>query len=179
MKAVFVFGRFNPPTIGHEKLIGKLSEVSRSTNAAPFVFLSQTQDGEKNPLPWDKKAYFFSKMFPGVPVVNDQGISTMTHVLEMFQDQGYDDISMVVGDDRVDAFKWIYQYLDDFGIKNFNIISAGERDPDADGATGASASKARELVANNNFEEFNRIIPGSDTLAKMLFKEVQKNLIIQ
>lgn len=175
-KAAFVFGRFNPPTIGHQKLLTKLKELSSTERMAPFVFLSHTADAKDNPLPWELKTRFFAEMFPDQPLVLNPAVRTIEDAILDMSRQGFNDITLVVGNDRVSHFGWINNYLEDYKIAKFNVVSAGERDPNAQGAIGASASKARELVRTNDYKSFKTLIPASDRTARELFEELTKVL---
>jgi len=174
---VFTFGRFNPPTIGHEKLVSKVSEVASSQNADHVVYLSKTQKPGKDPLSWHDKYDLFRKMFPSINVSRDHAIINPYVALETLGKK-YDNVIMVVGSDRVERFKGDMQkYLAEWGIKNFDVVSAGERDPDADGAVGMSASKARQLATDGNFAAFAQALPSSinNATKKVVYNKIRKN----
>ena len=175
---VFTFGRFNPPTIGHEKLVAKVAEVARQENANHVVFLSKTHKPGKDPLSWKDKYDLFRKMFPHTNVSRDQSINTPYVAMEALGKE-YDKVIMVVGSDRVAQFESEMQkYLKEWGINDFQVVSAGERDPDAEGAGGMSASKARQLAAENNFDLFSKALPNSinNSTKKVVFNKIRKNL---
>lgn len=175
---VFTFGRFNPPTIGHQKLVEKVQAVAaKLPNADHIVYLSQTQKPGKDPLSWKDKISLFKKMFPSVNVSTDTSIKNPYVALETLGKQ-YRNVIMVVGSDRVERFKGDMQkYLAEFGIKNFDVVSAGERDPDAEGAEGMSASKARQLAYDGNFQNFAKTLPSSinNATKKVVFDKIRKN----
>jgi FAD synthase len=174
---VFTFGRFNPPTIGHQKLVSKVSEVASSQNADHVVYLSKTQKPGKDPLSWQDKYDLFRKMFPSINVSRDHAIINPYVALETLGKK-YDNVIMVVGSDRVERFKGDMQkYLAEWGIKNFDVVSAGERDPDADGAEGMSASKARQLATDGNFAAFAQALPSSinNATKKVVYNKIRKN----
>ena len=175
---VFTFGRFNPPTIGHQKLAEKVQAVAaKLPNADHVVYLSQTQKPGKDPLSWKDKISLFKKMFPTVNVSTDTSIKNPYLALEALGKK-YDNVIMVVGSDRVERFKGDMQkYLHEWGIVNFDVISAGERDPDAEGAEGMSASKARQLATDGNFEEFSKALPSTinNATKKVVFNKIRKN----
>jgi FAD synthase len=175
---VFTFGRFNPPTIGHQKLAEKVQAVAENLpNADHVVYLSQTQKPGKDPLSWKDKISLFKKMFPSVNVSTDTSIKNPYLALEALGKK-YDNVIMVVGSDRVERFKGDMQkYLAEWGIKNFDVISAGERDPDAEGAEGMSASKARQLATDGNFEEFSKALPSTinNATKKVVYNKIRKN----
>ena len=151
---VFTFGRMNPPTVGHSKLIQTVIDEAKSQGADHDIYLSQKTSGTKDPLPWEYKRKVTQAMFPGVNISGDATIRTPYQALEELGKR-YNNVTIVVGADRVEKFRaGMEPYTADFGIENFKVISAGERDPDADGVAGMSASKARQLAADGNEEEF-------------------------
>ena len=173
--AVITFGRFNPPTIGHEKMINRIAAVAKRYGGDAYVFASGSQDPKKNPLPYDEKIKLMKRMFPvrghNLFKYSSSKVPTVMHAAsELFKD-GYEELVMVVGSDRVKQFK---KLLPDYngvegkphGFYNFgkiSIESAGERDPDADGAEGMSASKMREFVIASDYDSFAAGMP--DTLS--------------
>ncbi len=174
---VFTFGRFNPPTIGHQKLVSKVSEVAANQNADHIVYLSKTQKKGKDPLSWQDKYNLFRKMFPSINISRDHAIINPYIAMEALGKK-YDNIIMVVGSDRVERFRGDMQkYLDEWGIKNFEVVSAGERDPDSEGAEGMSASKARQLATDGNFAEFTKALPSSinNATKKVVYNKIRKN----
>ena len=174
---MFTFGRFNPPTIGHQKLVSKVSEVAANQGADHIVYLSKTQKPGKDPLSWHDKYNLFRKMFRSINVSRDHAIINPYVALETLGKK-YDNVIMVVGSDRVERFKGDMQkYLAEFGIKNFDVVSAGERDPDAEGAEGMSASKARQLAVSGDFQGFAQALPSSinNATKKVVFDKIRKN----
>ncbi len=181
----FTFGRMNPPTIGHEKLMRTLSEKSGKN---PYrVYLSQTQDKKKNPLTFVEKIKYARKMFPkhARQIMADKKIKNVFDVATKLYDEGYKHISLVVGSDRLNEFKILLNKYNGkkarHGFYNFekiNIISAGERDPDADGTTGMSASKMRQAVEQKDFTKFSQGLPRnmSNTEAKKLYNSVRMGM---
>ena len=173
---VFTFGRFNPPTIGHEILINQVKSVAEQYGADYIIFASQSQDKKKNPLTFTEKVFFMEKMFPGTNFNKDLSLKTPFQALEALG-QKYDRAVLVVGSDRVPEFKSrMAPYVEEFGYKDLIVVSAGERDPDADGAEGMSASKARELAMSGDLEQFKKAIPGNDNLASMMYNKVRAGL---
>jgi hypothetical protein len=154
----FTFGRMNPPTIGHGKLLSVLS--TKAGKNPWFAYVSQSQNAKKDPLTYDQKVKHVRKMFPkfGRNVMLDKKVRTVFDIAVILFDQGFNRITMVVGSDRVTEFKTL---LDKYngekarhGFYNFEkimVVSAGERDPDAEGVEGMSASKQRENAKNNDF----------------------------
>jgi phosphopantetheine adenylyltransferase len=181
---VFSFGRFNPPTIGHEKLIEKAAANAKGNNFR--IYASQSQDAKKNPLSYDDKIKFMRKMFPryGRNIIHDSSIRTVFDILVGLYKEGYSKVSMVVGSDRVKEFEVLankYNGQDArHGFYNFedgiNIISAGERDPDKDTVSGMSASKMREAAADEDFGSFMKGMPSNFSGARDLFNAIRKGM---
>ena len=179
----FVFGRFNPPTIGHKKLFDHLKKVSRG--GAYRIYASRTVDSKKNPLLFKDKIKFLRKMFPkhARNVMSDKDVKTVFDVAVKLYDQGFHKVTMVVGADRVREFDILLNKYN--GVKGrhgfyefqgaMNVISAGERDPDADGATGMSASKMRMAAQQNDLEGFSKGLP-SGYHPNDLFNAVRKGM---
>ena len=187
--AVFTFGRMNPPTIGHEKLINKIKDVANKHRADWFVYLSSSQDSKKNPLSFDRKIFYAKKMFGrDVNQKNFPKEPTALHAASALHDKGYKKLVMVVGSDRVGQFEKLmkqYNGVDNkpHGYYNFDtidVVSAGERDPDAEGVEGMSASKLRGFAVKGNFSDFKDGLPGlSEKDARSLFNEIRKGLKLQ
>ncbi|CAB4141226.1 hypothetical protein UFOVP410_65 [uncultured Caudovirales phage] len=185
--AVFAFGRLNPPTVGHEKLIDKLISVAKSKNATPFMFVSHTQDAKKNPLSSKDKVKYIKLGMPQISknVVYDLSIKTPFDALAHIIDKGYTDVIMIAGDDRVADFKKnIGAYVNhpdpkkSFNLNSFDVVSAGERDPDSEGVTGISASKMREFATKNDYASFKKGAPSglSDKFARNMFDDIRKGM---
>lgn len=161
--AVVMFGRLNPPTIGHEKLINKM----KSLGGEPLIFLSHTQDSKKNPLSYEDKVRFVEEAFD-IEVV-ETSANDVYSVLHIVYDMGYNKCKYICGADRFDSLsKSIPKYngveVKDpnkfFDFKEIEVISAGERDADSsDEVEAASASKARVFAKNGDYENFSKIVP--------------------
>lgn len=188
--AVITFGRFNPPTIGHAKMINRIVGVAKRNGGHAFIFASGSQDAKKNPLPYDEKIQLMKKMFPNRQhnffkfAANKP--PTVMHAASMLFEDGYEELIMVVGSDRVNQFK---KLLPDYngvegkphGFYNFQKItieSAGERDPDADGAEGMSASKMRQFAIDGNYDAFAEGMPDtlSDRDKRAAYASLRKNM---
>ena len=175
---VFVFGRFNPPTSGHELLFKMVKKIATQNKADHVIYASRTQDKKKNPLPVDRKMHYLKMMFKGFNFVaaNPQErsfIEAATHL-----NKKYKNIIMVAGSDRVAEYERI---LNRYNGKNFKfdtiqVVSAGERDPDSDTASGMSASKMRQFAEKGNFIQFKRGLPNSvrDIDARLLMNELRQ-----
>jgi len=159
----FTFGRFNPPTIGHEKLIRAVEKNAGSDDY--LIYPSQTFKKPKNPLPYDYKVETMKKMFPWAKIETAACCNTIIKVAQDMMMKDYSDIVMVVGSDRVADFDKLLnkQNTIDYTFNTIKVVSAGERDPDADGASGMSASKMREAAKNEKTTDFLEGIP--DTLS--------------
>ena len=160
----FTFGRFNPPTVGHEKLIKAVRKEAASADW--FIIPTQTHKQPNNPLPYQYKANLMKKMFPwAANNIDDKACcTTIIKAAQHLMMKGYTDIVMVVGADRVNDFRSMLEKYNkkDYTFNSIKVLSAGDRDPDADGATGMSASKMREAAKNLETEIFDSGIP--DTL---------------
>ena len=178
-----VFGRFNPPTIGHQKLLDKAKKAAGKGTLR--IYPSRSQDAKKNPLDTDTKYDVMQKMFPNHAdsMVNDPNSKTIFDVLKKAYGDGYSNVNIVVGGDRVKEFdKLATEY--NGKLYNFNsvkTISAGNRDADAEGIEGMSASKMRKAAAENDFETFSKGVPKSldDKTVKQLFNTVKKQMKIK
>jgi nicotinic acid mononucleotide adenylyltransferase len=168
--AVVTFGRFNPITIGHEKLVNKIITIASREKASAQIYLSHTQDRKKNPLSYEQKLTFAQQAFG--PIVKKSEAKTIIQVAKEIQSK-FDRLIVVVGDDRVSEFETLLQKYNgkEFSFESIQVVSAGERDPDADDVTGMSASKMRSYVSAGNFEEFKKGLP---TRLKKSAEEVYK-----
>ena len=181
--AVFAFGRFNPPTIGHQKLIGAIQSTAQKANGKAYLFLSHKQNNKTDPLTFKEKADYIKMFYPDL-AVGDAGVKTIIQALQKIQAEGRTRIIMIAGSDRVQEFeKLLNQYNGKpdkagnelYKFDNIKVMSAGERDPDQEGATGASASKARELANKGQEHEFSKIIMGGNT-GKKLYDIIQDRI---
>ena len=181
----FTFGRMNPPTIGHEKLLDKLAQSSRGSSYR--VYLSQSQDNKKNPLPYVEKVKIARKMFPrhARSIMLNKKVKTIFEALTTIYNEGFANINMVVGSDRVSEFDILINRYNGkkgkhgfYNFRKINVISAGQRDPDAEGTSGASATKQREAAKSNDFTTFAQGLPKkvSNADAKRIFNSVRKGL---
>ncbi len=181
--AVFAFGRFNPPTIGHQKLLDKVISMAQQVDGKGYVFLSQKQNNKTDPLTFKEKQDYLQMFYPKL-AIGDAGVKTIIQALQKIQAEGRTRIVMIAGSDRVAEFqKLLNQYNgkpdkagnDLYKFDSIDVVSAGERDPDQEGASGASASKARELAAKGQEHEFSKVIMGGNT-GKKLYDIVQDRL---
>ena len=185
-KAVyFTFGRMNPPTIGHGKLLDKLSSLSGKNDYK--VFLSHSYDQAKNPLKNAEKVKHVRKMFPkhARNVMLNKNVKTAMDAAVELYNQGYRRLVMVVGSDRIREFDVLLNKYNGkdarhgfYNFESIKVLSAGDRDPDAEGVEGMSASKQRENAKNNDFVSFSQGLPKSmsNRDAKALFNAVRKGM---
>ena len=168
--AVFAFGRFNPPTIGHQKLLSKVLDTATELNGKGYVFLSQKQNNKTDPLTFKEKQDYIQMFYPNL-AVGDAAVKTIVQALQKIQAEGRTRIVMIAGSDRVKEFEQLlnkYNGKPDkagnelYKFDKIDVISAGERDPDQEGAAGASASKARDLANKGQEQEFIRIVMGGN-----------------
>ena len=175
----FTFGRFNPPTIGHEKLINAVKAAAGKYR----IYISKTHNAVKNPLEYNTKMQYLNAMFPTANISNDK-MRTILEIVVSLYDEGWENITMVVGDDRIAEFDKMLNTYNGVegkahGYYNFdsiNVVSAGERDPDADGAEGMSASKMRAAAVANNYDNFKQGLPSTFEHGEQLFKDVQQGM---
>ncbi len=181
---VFAFGRFNPPTIGHEKLMDAIKKLARGSQYR--IYPTQSQDPKKNPLDFKLKVKFLRKMFPkhARNIMADKGIRTPFDVIVKLYDQGFTRVTMVAGSDRVLEFeKLLNKYNGVKGRHGFYqfengiiVKSAGERDPDAEGAEGMSASKLRAAANDNDLKTFAKGMPKAFKGVEDLFNAVRAGM---
>jgi len=177
------FGRFNPPTIGHEKL---LDTVASSSDDGDYVIVpSRSQDKKKNPLDADSKVGVMRAMFPNhsEKIVNDPANRTIFDVLKKAHNDGYTNVRLVVGADRQKEFDKLtnnYNGLQ-YDFEKVEVRSAGDRDPDGEGVEGMSASKQRKYAADNDFDNFIKGVPTAmnKKMAKDLFNNIRTGMNIK
>ena len=177
------FGRFNPPTTGHEKL---LDTVATSSDDGDYVIVpSRSQDKKKNPLDADSKVEVMKQMFPkhSGKIVNDPANRTIFDVLKKAHADGYANVRIVGGADRQKEFdKLVNTYNGKmYQFDNVEVRSAGDRDPDGDGIEGMSASKQRKYAADNDFKGFLQGVPTAmnKDMAKQLFSNIRRGMKIE
>ena len=171
--AVFAFGRMNPPTAGHKKI----GEVIKAQPGDPFIFVTHTQNEKTDPLTFSQKLTFAQKMFPMIKV-GDKAVRTWVQAMQKLEQMGYTDIIYVAGSDRVNQFN---ELLNKYNGKEYNfnsvkVVSAGERDPDAQGLEGMSASKMRDLAARGDKRTFINAVPIDPKTAEQMYNQVRTGL---
>lgn len=180
--AAVAFGRMNPPTIGHQKVV---AAILKQKADAHFLFVSQTHKPTgknktryENPLPFDTKLGFIQQAFPNIDI-GDTSVGTAIGVLQSLEKQGFENVIFVCGSDRVQAFTELFNKQNgvDYNLKSIEIVSSGARDPDAEGAEGMSASKMRAAAIVNDFESFKTGLPaGLQSNADEVFSAVRQGL---
>ena len=174
------FGRFNPPTVGHGKLLSAAKKASQGGELK--IYPSRTQDPKKNPLDPDMKISYMKKMFPDFEenIVNDDEMKSIFNVLTTAGEQGYANVNIIVGSDRQSEFENLATKYNGelYDFENIRVISAGVRDADAEGVEGMSASKMRKAVADDDFESFRKGTPKDldDGDTRALFDAVRQGM---
>ena len=178
----FCFGRINPPTIGHARLLNTTARASAGGDY--YIFLSHTQDSKKNPLDYNTKVDFVKSMYPQhAEHVSYGSLRTIMEIMEFLYHQNYTNVTYVCGNDRLPAFKELLNKYNGveggktyYKFNNIDIVSSGPRDPDDDGVVGASASAARLAAEQGNKEEFKKIT-GAGRYVPQLYKAVRKGML--
>jgi len=164
---VFAFGRYNPPTLGHEAVFQTVINTAKSKNADHAIFISSTQKPKTDPLSFSYKLNYLKKTYTGVNFNGDDTIKTIVQLLQELMNRGYKNITMVAGSDRVTEFRtFLNQYNKKpdkkgnipFEFDTIDVVSSGERDPDQEGVTGISASGARAAAASGDQNSFMKMV---------------------
>ena len=177
------FGRFNPPTVGHGKLLSAAKKAAAGGDLK--IYPSRSQDPKKNPLDPDMKISYMKKMFPDYSenIVNDDEMRSIFNVLTTASEQGYKDVNIIVGSDRQAEFENLATKYNGelYDFENIRVISAGVRDADAEGVEGMSASKMRKAVVDGDFDAFRRGTPKDldDGDTQALFDAVRSGMKIK
>lgn len=183
---VLAFGRMNPPTVGHEKLVDKVHEVAKEHSAEHHVVLSHSQDKKKNPLSAEDKVKHAKRAFPNtnISASSKDKPTILHHAAEMYK-SGVRHLHVVAGSDRHEAMhELLHKYNGEksahghYKFESITVHSSGERDPDSEGTTGISASKMREHAASGNREEFHKGAPSkmSTQHKDELYHDVRKSM---
>lgn len=182
--AVVAWGRMNPPTIGHQKVIDVVKQYAQKFMGDPILFLSKTQKPKTDPLSFAEKLHFASEMF-SIQVNRNTSVKTIIQMFQHLQGQGYDNVVLVAGSDRVQQYQDLIDKYNNkpdtkgeipFKFANAKVVSSGERDPDAEGVAGMSASKLRQFAVDGDFESFKQGISGNETLAKQMYARVRQGM---
>jgi hypothetical protein len=185
--AVMAFGRMNPITSGHQKLVNRVKEIAKQVGGSHHIILSHTQDAKKNPLSAEQKVKHARRAFPGTNFSHSTPTSPnfLTQAADLHK-KGVTHLHAVGGSDRVDEFKKTLEKYNGthegalFNFKKITVHSAGERDPDAEGVTGMSASKMRDHASKGNFEEFKKGAPStmSHEHVRHMYNDVRRGMKI-
>ena len=183
--AIFAFGRFNPPTIAHKELIDLVKRLATNTNGRPFIFLSHTQNNKTDPLSFQEKLNYLESVYGKEQVVfGDSNVKTIVQVLQKLQEQGRTKVVMVAGDDRLANFKELLNKYNNkpdksgkilYNFDTIKVTSAGQRDPDAEGLSGVSASKARQYAQEDDFDTFSKIVMGGKA-SQSIYQSIQTKM---
>lgn len=179
-KVVFAFGRFQPPTTGHELLVNIVKKIASTQKADHVIFASRTHDKKSNPLPVDRKVYYLKRMFPKTNfVAASNEVRTFIEAAKMLSGK-YKNLVMIAGSDRVPEYKKILEKYngDIFHFDTVEVVSAGERDPDADSASGMSGTKMRAAAVDGDYKKFKTGLPKAltDLNGKRLMNEIRTGM---
>lgn len=185
---VFAFGRMSPPTTGHEVLVNKVKEVAHQVGGSHSIVLSHSQDRDKNPLSPQDKLKHAKRFFPktNLSIATKESPSFLTHASQLHK-QGVTHLHMVAGSDRVPEYERLLKKYNGknkdslFNFKEITVHNAGERDPDAEGTAGMSASKMRGHASKGEYKEFKKGIPKHvpEHHAREMYNDVRKGMQIK
>ena len=169
---VMTFGRFNPPTIGHQWLFQQMLNIATRERAVGLVFTSHSQDVKKNPLPYDQKCKWISKLLPkGLKLVKTKA-RNLQEILTELKPKQFRKLILVVGDDRTEGFAWVQKYKEDFGFQTVDIRSSGARSG-ASKIESASATAMREYAKQDDYGSFREYSPFDDKDTEALYSQLQ------
>lgn len=175
---IFAFGRFNPPTVGHELLISKVEALSKKTSIPYRIYTTTTQDKKSNPLSQKDKIKYMEKSFRNAHIYAAKG--NIIQLLQSFEKEGIKEIHLVVGSDRTKEFESLLNKYNEreYNFSKIEIHSAGERDPDSDDADGMSASKMRSAASKGDYKSFEKGVTKklTDIDTKKMYNDVRKGL---
>jgi nicotinic acid mononucleotide adenylyltransferase len=180
-KAVIAWGRMNPPTIGHEKLVNRVAAVAKREGGEPKIYLSHTQNPKKDPLQYRDKIKYAQRAFGNI--VKPSTSRTIIELMKELQNAGYKQVTVVAGSDRVPEYNKLLQKYNgkDYTFDKIKIVSAGERDPDAEGVSGMSATKVRQAAANGDMELFQTGTPSKLSKRDVtdLYNKLRKGMLVE
>lgn len=177
---IFTFGRFNPPTKAHLMLIKKVIDTASELSADYEICVSHTLDNNDNPLPWEYKVRILENLNPFLNVLKDSSLRTPFNILENYGKLGYEKVIFIVGSDRIGQFAaGMTPYASEWGIKDFSLISSGERDGDINGSAYStiSSTNAREHAYDGNYKMFCSQLPDelSNKYKKQIFEKIKES----
>jgi len=179
------FGRFNPPHAGHQQLMDIAAQSAETEESDYIIVPSRSQDAKKNPLDADTKISMMRQMFPqhSERIVNDGANRTIFDVLKKAHNDGYTNVRIVAGQDRVKEFDKLSQNYNGqlYQFDNMEVISSGDRDPDSDGVEGLSSSRMRLAAAEGDFKTFRAGLPEGTPrkMAMTLFDTVRQSMNVK
>ena len=175
--AVFTFGSFNPPHLGHSIIFNKVVEIGGDQNSFIFPSVTGPDKSDKYPLEWNKKIIFLKELFPNIPFVVNNQIRNPFHAVGYLKDIGYTNIVMVVGSDRINEFKTRFRHADRH-FNSFKVICGGIRINNNNNISGMSSTKARNAAKNNDIKQFKLSTGWDGDIAVQLMEAVRKGIII-
>lgn len=179
MKAVLSFGRMNPITVGHLKLMREIVKVSKKEGGEAMLFLSHSCDSKRNPLTYEEKMKYVLSNSPKGLIVVDSPLRTVYEVVESLVKEGYTDIVLVCGSDRKEDFSSMERYKDKFGFASFKVISLSKRDENSSLIdVSISSSKMREYVKNDDYSSFKRGAGCSEELIEEMYASTKRGLFL-
>ena len=179
------FGRFNPPHAGHQQLMDIAAQSAEQEESDYIIVPSRSQDPKKNPLDADTKVSMMRQMFPqhSERIVNDGANRTIFDVLKKAHNDGYTNVRIVAGQDRVKEFDKLSQNYNGqlYQFDNMEVVSSGDRDPDAEGMEGLSSSRMRLAAAEGDFKTFRAGLPEGTPrkMAMTLFDTVRETMNVK
>lgn len=182
---VVAFGRFQPPTSGHQVLVDRVVEVAEKMGADHAMFSSRTNDPKKNPLSPSQKFMYLKKFFPEGNFVDNRNIRNPVEMLFWLVERGYSHVVLIGGEDRAGQYKAFERLMNShkkserLNLKSFKVVSAGRRNEKASDVTGMSASKMRKAAADKDFAAFSKGMPrkANKTDTKSLFSDLRKGMV--
>lgn len=179
-KVVMAFGRFQPPTTGHELLVNAVKKIAQKQSADYVIFASRTQDKKTNPLPVDRKVYYLKRMFPKTNfIAANEEVRTFIEAATVLSKK-YKHLVMVAGSDRVSQYEQLLNRYNGevYKFDTIEVVSAGERDPDSDNASGMSGTKMRDAAKKGDFSTFRKGLPHTLTEldGKRLMNEIRQGM---
>ena len=180
---VFAFGRYNPPTLGHEVVFKTVINTAKAKGAEHAVFISSTQKPKTDPLSFQYKLNYLKRTYSEVNFNNDDTIKTIVQLLQELMNKGYKNVTMVAGSDRVNEFKaFLNQYNKKpdkkgnvpFEFDSIDVVTSGERDPDGEGISGISASGARAAAVSGDQAAFMKMVNAK--FGAELYGELRKSM---
>ena len=181
-RVTIVFGKFNPPANSHLKLFNFAKSAAAGSDLK--IYPSRTQDPKKNPMDPDTKIEYMKKMFPNFEenIINDENAKTIFDVLQAAEEDGYSEVTIVAGADRVAEFRSLAMKQNGnlYNFEDISVVPGGEQDVDSDSSSGNNSAKLRKSVTENDYTGFKSGLPKnlSDKDAKKLFSLIKKNMKI-